>query len=264
MLNGKSVAVKRVKAFEVLNEIKILKMLPKNPFVVNFIGTHEYKDDPNVYIIMEACEKSLHDEIQLSNGLNEPKLMALIECFVKGFQFLLKYNIVHADMKPQNMLVVKNGYKIADFGLSIIAPQNEPLKRAGGTFFYCHPTVFKWLFWNKIGVKEPKDKIPWSIDLYSIGASIYEAITCKPPFDAADHKTMYKLISKKRDNISGTAVDGKGMYTRTFPSRMLSIKNEKLKDSLRSLIIKLLAHEEEKMMTFQEFFKIGESLMSKK
>lgn len=198
-VDGKYVAVKSVLKFEVWNEVEILKMLPTSPYIVNAIGFHEYKEDAHIYILMEVCERSLHEEIQINNGLNVSQLKNLIQCFVNGFRFLHQYNVVHGDIKPKNILILEGKFKLADFGLSMIASPNTRLSIAGGSFSYSHLSVFKMNFWPKIGIEEPKEKLPWGIDLYFIGVTLFEAITCKQPFRASSCKTMYQpgLARKK-------------------------------------------------------------------
>lgn len=59
----------RTLKFEVWNEVEILKMLPKNPYIVNAIGFHENMESPHIYILMEMCGRSLHQELQINNYL---------------------------------------------------------------------------------------------------------------------------------------------------------------------------------------------------
>lgn len=235
-------------------------MLPKNPYIVNAIGFHEYKEDPHIYILMEVCDRSLHEELQINNGLNVSQFKSLIRCFVNGFTFLHQYNIVHGDIKPGNILILNGKFKLADFGLSFIAPPNTRLSKAGGSFSYSHLSVFKMNFWSKIGIKEPKEKLPWGIDLYSTGVTLYESITCKLPFRASSYKRMYKLISnKKQKHIRGVEVDGQYCYFSWLPC--CSIKNEKIQKAIQSMILSLLAHEEDKMTTFKEFYEKCEQII---
>lgn len=232
-------------------------MLPKNKYIVNAIGFHSYKDEPYTFIIMELCEQTLHQQIQISSGLNETQLMNLIQCLAGGFSFLNKYNIVHGDIKPLNILLLNNTYKLGDFGLSVIEEQNNRIKMAIGTYSYCHPSIFKSRYWNQIGLPKSceNDTHPWGIDLYSLGITLYETISCKVPFYSNNPRTMYKIITSKKKNVRGIVIDKKCYYYDTLPPKC-SIKNEKVKQYIQSLLIKLLAHEESEMITFQKFFDI--------
>lgn len=235
-----------------------MKMLPENKYVVNAIGFQDYKADSHTYIVMELCDQSLYEQIQLNNGLNETQLMNLFQCLVGGFKLLHNFNIVHGDVKPHNILLRGNTYKLADFGLSMIENPNNRLRLASGTYSYCHPSVFKSRYWKQIGLKRPAADFthPWCIDLYSIGVTLYESITCKKPFYTPDPAAMYNLVLNKGNNIRGTIICGRNFYLGTLPSTCFN-KNEQVKQSIAGLIKKLLAHEENEMIAFAEFFEIS-------
>lgn len=50
--------------------------------------------------------------------------------------------MIHRDIKPANILISKNLYKIADFGLAKVLNINEPLSKLQGTPFYFPPEAF--------------------------------------------------------------------------------------------------------------------------
>lgn len=253
-LNGKPVAVKSVLQFEIWNEIKILKKLPQFKYIVNALGFYEMKSDNRVYIIMELCDRSLKCELDQNDGLNWSQFKELLLCFSQAFKFLRSNNIVHSDIKPDNILLSNGKFKLGDFGLSLIAPRNSRLKMAGGTFSYCHPAVFKSQYWVQLGYpSEPADDLPHDIDLYSTGVTLFQSITCKLPFRATGHKQMYRLLMHKKGRIRGTEVNGQNFYFDCLPP--CSIKFDYATgEAVRSLIKSLLMHEEEKMMTFEAFY----------
>lgn len=253
-MNEKYIAVKQVKKFELWNELDIMKMLPKNRYIVNYIGQLEYKEDPHLYILMELCESSLEDEIKINDGLNLSQFKNLVLCFMNGFKFIRQFNVVHGDIKPGNILILDGKFKLADFGLSCIAPPNQRLSQIGGSYHYCHPKVFKMNFWPQIGIEEPKEKLPSNIDLYSIAVTLFESITGKKPFHAENHKKMYALIkNKKQKHIRGSIVGAHRCYFSWLPTPC-SIKNGTLQKRVQSLLQLLLAREEENMISFQQFY----------
>lgn len=253
-MNNTPVAVKSVLKFEIWNEIEILKKLPKFPYIVNALGFQEIKFDYHVYIFMELCDHSLKYEIDQNDGLNWLQFKELLKCFSGAFKFLRLHNIVHGDVKPQNVLMSNRMFKLGDFGLSIVAQQNSRLKMVGGSYSYSHPAVFKMLYWVQLGYpSQPKCDLPYDIDLYSTGVTLYQSITCKVPFRATGHKQMYQLLKLKNDRIRGTEVGGINFYFDCLPP--CSIKFDYATgESVRSLIKSLLMHEEDKMMTFEYNF----------
>lgn len=239
--------------FEIWNEIEILKKLPKHPFIVNALGFHEVKFDDHVYIIMELCDRSLENEIDQNDGLNRLQFIELLKCFSSAFKFLHSNNIVHGDVKPANVLMSNGIFKLTDFGLSIVAPRNSRLEKAGGSYSYCHPAVFKMLYWVQLGYfPEPKFDLPYNIDLYSIGVTLYQSITCKLPFRATGHKQMYTLLKLKNDHIRGTEVNGQNFYFHGMPPTSFRFEYAS-GEAVRALIKGLLMHEEAKMMSMVDF-----------
>lgn len=259
---GVPIAVKCVLKIEIWHEIEIMKMLPKNPYIVNAIGFHEYNAADHSYILMELCEGTLHQMIRANSGLNKLQLKNLMQCMVQGFKCLRSYEIVHGDLKPANILVRNGTFKIGDFGLSFKAPQNGRIPTAGGTPGYCHPSVFAKMNWFKIGIDEPKQGHPLGIDLYSIGATIYESITCKLPFYSDDREEMHKLLINKRPkDIRGVSVNRVRCYFSWLPK--CSIQDKDLRKVLESLIRDLLQHDEDRMVDFAHFYEKCEEIIRK-
>lgn len=206
----------------------------------NIIRAFGYEiKSPYTFIAMELCERSLHDEINEQDGIGPEALRQLIQCLKEGFKCLMEYNVVHGDVKPKNILAVNGVYKLADFGLSMFAKADEKLKMAGGSFYHCHPTVFASNYWQKIGLpEEPKILLPREIDIYSVGVTLFQAISNNVPFDALDHKSMYKLITQKEKNsIRGAEVFGRFYYTDRLPKCTLHAARKK---GMAQLLVKLL------------------------
>lgn len=149
---GESVAaVKRIPKFEVWNEIRVLSRLPMHTNVIRSFG-FEYEKE-HALIAMELCQHSLADEIDQQDGIGPLALTKLVKSIKEGFKCLVENNVVHGDIKPDNILVINGIYKLADFGLSSFAAIDERVNIASGTFSYSHPDVFKACFWSKIGLE---------------------------------------------------------------------------------------------------------------
>uniref|UniRef100_A0A7S1N6S7 Protein kinase domain-containing protein n=1 Tax=Eutreptiella gymnastica TaxID=73025 RepID=A0A7S1N6S7_9EUGL len=118
---GGFVAMKRVwraeKTTEVNNEVNLLSTLD-HKHIVCFRGVCWH--DSYLYMVMELCgEGSL---MQLLHSLG-PFPMSLMQGYgrgiVKGMEYLHANGVIHGDVKPQNVLLTKDGHcKIADFGLA--------------------------------------------------------------------------------------------------------------------------------------------------
>lgn len=85
-------------------------------------------------------------------------------------------SVRHGDIKPSNILLLKNGTaKLFDFNLS--NDLNQDSIRLGGTLPFMAPEITK-----TIGKKGVKPDINESTDIYSFGATFYQALSCELPF----------------------------------------------------------------------------------
>ncbi len=131
------------------------------------------------YIVMPYCKNgSLTSKIGKID--KEQDVWKLINDISSGIAYLHKHNIVHQDIKPQNILIDDDGnYLISDYGESLkiktTLRQNtlrkEDEKGYGGSIPYMAPERFS------------QDKLPVMLsDMWSLGATVYEVVEGELPF----------------------------------------------------------------------------------
>src|SRR5262249_25524184 len=105
----------------------------------------------------------------------------------EALQYAHAQGVLHRDIKPSNLLVDTNdSVWVADFGLAKVADA-EDLTRSGGlvgTLRYMAPERFR-------GLSDARS------DLYSLGLTLYELITLRPAFEAADHDSLIRKVSQE-------------------------------------------------------------------
>ena len=70
---------------------------------------------------MELCDQNLKEYLISSNkNLDENKKLEIFKQIVTGYIDLYNNRIIHGDLKPDNILVKDDVFKIADFGLARI------------------------------------------------------------------------------------------------------------------------------------------------
>uniref|UniRef100_A0A6N2LNN1 non-specific serine/threonine protein kinase n=1 Tax=Salix viminalis TaxID=40686 RepID=A0A6N2LNN1_SALVM len=126
---------------DVLREVLIMKMLD-HPNIVNLV---EVIDDPNAdhfYMVLEYVDgKRVWEGSGPPGGIGEDTARMYLRDIVSGLMYLHAHNIVHGDIKPDNVLVTRSGtVKIGDFSISqVVKDDNDELRRSPGTPVFTAP-----------------------------------------------------------------------------------------------------------------------------
>ena len=152
--------------------------------VVKVFGTlYEQQVTPNqifrCYVLMELAKTDWEIEIKYrsQNKLfyTEKELLNIIKQLITCYSLLQKCNITHRDVKPQNILIINNYYKICDFGEAMVTHGkngfiHQPIR---GSELYMSPILFDALSNHKRDVIHNTYKS----DVFSLGMCIVFAAT---------------------------------------------------------------------------------------
>ncbi|HVT88685.1 MAG TPA: protein kinase [Tepidisphaeraceae bacterium] len=171
--SGREVALKAVSGYEQIELRGISQCMNlKSPHLVTIFDV-KYNSEGRPFVIMEFVSgpnlRQLLDDHPA--GLGEQKAAFFLREIGKGLTYLHDCGIVHRDLKPANIFF-ENGYvKIGDYGLSkaMTVSQHSGQTVTVGTVHYMAP---------EIGA----GKYDRSIDIYALGAVLYEMLTGVPPF----------------------------------------------------------------------------------
>lgn len=130
------------------------------------------------YLVMPYCPGTLGSQV---GKMSEQDIWKLIKDVSSGLAYLHSKDIVHRDIKPDNILMNEQGdYVISDFGLSqkmrstlrrASARNNKEQSNVSGTVGYMAPEMFS-----------AKPNAVKATDIWALGATIYESITGEMPF----------------------------------------------------------------------------------
>ncbi|XP_073137652.1 serine/threonine-protein kinase GRIK2 [Henckelia pumila] len=126
---------------DVLREVLIMKVLG-HPNIVNLI---EVIDDPTTdhfYMVLEYVEgKWVCEDTGPAGSLGEDTARKYLRDIVSGLMYLHAHNIVHGDIKPDNLLITGSGtVKIGDFSVSqVFEGDHDELRRSPGTPVFTAP-----------------------------------------------------------------------------------------------------------------------------
>lgn len=115
-------------------------------------------------------------------GLPAEEVVELVRGVLLGLEYLHAADVVHLDLKPDNVLLQQGVPRLADFGLARVllgsyVRQADPL----GTVLYQPPEAFN-------------DQISRQWDVWSVGVMLYELLTGNPPFDAKTRNALVERI----------------------------------------------------------------------
>lgn len=161
--------------FQVRQEVKILKLL-SHPNIIK--SMNDFEDDRNIYILLEYCPGGdLYKQIE-QEPLSDRISSNYIRQLVSAVKYIHSKNIIHRDIKPDNILLTDNGIKLADFGWAIVTKKKQSL--ICGTLDYLAPEII---------IDELYDN---RIDIWYIGVTAYELLSRKVPFMHLDFNTVDK------------------------------------------------------------------------
>lgn len=195
-----------------IEEVKILRNLD-HPNIVKYFET--YEDDAYIHIVMEYIPGDNLFKIVTNRKyyhFKEADASEIMKCLLKAVMFLHKMNIVHRDIKPDNILFSLPGnyesLKLIDFGLSA-AKTNVKDKYRVGSPYYMAPEMIHGNF-------------TFESDCWSIGVILYEMMTGKHPFYGKTQEEIFKMIMK-------------GVYDTNLLDRQKC--TEEVKDLIKKLIV---------------------------
>ncbi len=141
----------------------------------NIVNVYDVGKDENVYyIVMEYIEgKTLKEIIQEEGQLTPSRAVSFARQICDALHDAHRHNIIHRDIKPQNILITKEGrVKVTDFGIAraVTTATITYTSSVMGSVHYFSPEQAQG------GVTKEKS------DLYSVGIVLYEMLTGKVPF----------------------------------------------------------------------------------
>ncbi|KAL8561936.1 hypothetical protein ACOMHN_001262 [Nucella lapillus] len=124
--DGKQYAIKKApmsswssgRRNRVTEEVRKHEMVPEHPNIIKFILS--WVEDSILYIKLELCKESLDQLTLEDHDISEDKIWQIFADLLFGVRHLHSHNMVHMDIKPENILVTFGGVcKLSDLGLVI-------------------------------------------------------------------------------------------------------------------------------------------------
>jgi eukaryotic-like serine/threonine-protein kinase len=141
--------------------------------IIHIYSFDEY--DGQMYLVMELADHgSLDSRIEKQGRVSELHVLDIGAKISSALDLALKHDLLHRDIKPGNILFdADNEPKLVDFGLArSVEAEPESASVTEGTPYYVAPEKIK------------REKETFLSDMYSLGATLYHALTGHVPFEA--------------------------------------------------------------------------------
>lgn len=149
-----------------------------HPNIVSVFDVGE--DDGMYYIVMELVEGiTLKEYISRQGHLSVEQTLNFAAQIAAGIEVAHDNHIIHRDIKPQNIIVSRNGtLKVTDFGIARAATSNTISPTAMGSVHYISPEQARG------GYSDERS------DIYSLGITMFEMLTGHVPFEGENNVTV--------------------------------------------------------------------------
>ena len=141
----------------------------------NIVSVYDVSTNPDrEYIVMELIDGiTLKQYMERRGRMDWRESLHFITQIMRGLSHAHSRGIIHRDIKPQNIMVLRAGsVKVADFGIACLAHQGQTLtQEALGSVHYISPEQARG------------DRIDARSDIYSAGVVLYEMLTGRLPFE---------------------------------------------------------------------------------
>lgn len=157
----------------------------------NIVNVYDVYDDEGIYfIVMELVDGiTLKEYIEQNGRIGMEKALDFSIQIAAGLEAAHESHIIHRDIKPQNIIVAKNGnIKVTDFGIAKAASSNTLTSGAMGSVHYISPEQARG------GYSDERS------DIYSLGITMYEMVTGRVPFEG-DNNVSVALMHIQSDMI---------------------------------------------------------------
>ncbi|GIK51189.1 MAG: hypothetical protein BroJett014_01620 [Planctomycetota bacterium] len=146
------------------------------------------QDDDFYYYAMEFIEgRSLRELIHDRGHLSPYHAAEIVRDAARGMAYAHRHGVIHRDIKPSNLMVTKEGQvKVVDFGLAFTkaSPTLTATGLSLGTPSYMSPEQ----------IEGGRAEVTERSDIYSLGVTLYEAVTGRRPFEGENHYDVLKRV----------------------------------------------------------------------
>lgn len=180
IINEENISEQQIRRFAI--EARATAKL-KHP---NIVEVYEAGNSPKNYFTMEYIKGKPFSALIQKGGLQAKDIAAIMKKCCDAIYYAHKeHKIIHRDIKPSNIMMADKEPKIMDFGLAKEMDRDEQLSHGGGMM-------------GTLGYMPPEQvdnvEVGHHSDVYALGATLYNALTGRPPFQGSSYYMVLNQI----------------------------------------------------------------------
>jgi len=199
--------------YSINNERVFLSKL-RHPFLVNM--HYAFQDTDNLYLVIDILNGGdLRFHCSRYRKFSEEQTRFFIACMIHSLEYVHQNNVIHRDVKPENLILDDKGYvHLTDFGIAK-ENQGDNSSETSGTPGYMSPEVI-------LGIGHS-----FSVDYYAIGVIGYEFMTGKRPYLGKTRREIKEQMFKKQARITKEKLEKEwSLDSMDFINRLIERKPE--------------------------------------
>lgn len=193
----------------------------RHPNIISRLGHGSARDLKNTifhYLVLEYLPGGDLSKACRETNLNLKQALFYLEQVCAGLGHAHKNNIIHRDIKPQNLLLTEDRktVKIADFGVARVSQSDSPITRVGTNMFA--PPEHSPMISLDTGTLTITELTP-AADIYSLAKSAYVLITCESPRFFASQPITELPFALRQKPWAGDLVEVLNKATQNDPKK---------------------------------------------
>lgn len=192
LFEGREIALKKISGFandaqkvkEFKREFEIMARL-RHP---NLVQVYDFGYDVRDYSFFLTMEfvgiNTLHDKLLKEGKIKLEQAIEYLVILCRALAYIHSKNILHGDVKPSNIVISPNSFKLSDFGIANII--NKGRRQSRATMLYMAPEVLE-------------DKSSYETDIFSLGVTFFHLLTALPFYLCQEKREIIDLVRNKED-----------------------------------------------------------------
>lgn len=173
-----------------VNELTLMRKL-KHKNLINLLDSYWVSEQEELWLVLDYIDGSSLTDVVTETVMREPQIAYVTHQVLQGIQYLHQNEVIHRDIKSDNVLVSYNGdVKVIDFGFSTELIERSSRTTMVGTPYWMAPEIAK------------KEKYSKKVDIWALGIMVLEMINGEPPYlGETQLKALFLIVTNGRPKI---------------------------------------------------------------